>query len=305
MAPRAVSATPVPQTAMYVISLSSIPPRFKDLPQVLSALLAQDPGPAQVRLYLPRSYRRFPDYDGTLPDLPHGVDLIRVDEDLGPATKVLYAARDLRGEDIDLLYCDDDRLYTPIWARTLLSDRPARPGAALAVQGFHLRHLGLPEIIDPAPRMVRGRGKRDPVYRLHLGWQSLIHGGADRVPPFRRARPRTYAKSGYMDVAEGLSGVAIRPDFLDDGAFDVPPVLWSVDDVWLSGQMAKRGVPVWLTATRKRLFVDLPSQRGSEALHLQAFDGADREEANRRCVEWMQETHGVWRQGRALPTQDG
>ncbi|MEI4488550.1 glycosyltransferase family 2 protein [Frigidibacter sp. MR17.14] len=280
---------------MYVISLSSIPSRFADLPRVLEALLAQRRRPAEVRLYIPRRYRRFPDYDGALPDVPRGVEICRVDEDLGPATKVLFAAQALRGEDVDLLYCDDDRLYTPIWAETLLAARPAHPRAALCLQGFHLRHIGLPEVTEPAPRMRRGRGKRDPVYRLHRAWQALRWGGSARVPPFVRARPRSFARSGHVDIAEGLSGVAIRPDFLDDAAMEIPPVLWAVDDVWLSGQMMRRGVPVWLHATRARLFVDLPSQRDAMALHRQVIDGEDRSGANRAAVAALQERYGIWR----------
>lgn len=284
---------------MYVISLSSIPSRFGDLPQVLTALQAQRRPPAEIRLYIPHRYRRFPGYDGALPDVPRGVEIVRVDEDLGPATKVVFAAQDLRGQDVDLLYCDDDRIYTPIWAETLLAARPAHPRAALAVQGFHLRHIGLPEVTEPAPRMRRGRGRRDPLYRLQRAWQALRWGGPHQVPPFVKARPRSFARSGYVDIAEGLSGVAIKPDFLDDAALDIPPVLWSVDDVWLSGQMMRRGVPVWLHATRKRLFVDLPSQRGAEALHLQVIEGAGRDAANRACVLRLQADHGIWQPGNA------
>ncbi|MEI4471228.1 glycosyltransferase family 2 protein [Frigidibacter sp. MR17.24] len=282
---------------LYIISLSSIPSRFADLPRVLAALLAQHRPPAEVRLYLPRRYRRFPDYDGALPDVPKGVEVIRVPDDLGPATKALYAARDLRGQAVDLLYCDDDRIYTPGWAGLLLADRAAHPGAALCLQGFHLRHIGLPAVTQPAPRMRRGRGRRDPAYRLQRAWQALRWGGAGRVPPALRARPRSFARSGFADIAEGLSGVAIRPDFLDDAAFDIPPVLWAVDDVWLSGQMMRAGHPVWLHATRSRFSIDLPSQRGPEALHRQVIEAADRDAANRACVAHLQRAYGIWRAG--------
>ncbi len=280
---------------MYVISLSSIPPRFGDLPAVLSALLAQRRRPEAVQLWLPRRYRRFPDYDGSLPELPKGVEVRRAAEDLGPATKVLFAAEALRGQDLDLLYCDDDRIYTPLWAETLLADRPAHPRAALALQGFQMHHLGLPEVTAPAPRVRKGKGKRDPVYRLHRVWQRLRYGVA--IPPEVKARPRTYARSGWVDVAEGLSGVAIRPDFLDAQAMAIPEGLWTVDDVWLSGQMARRGIPAWLHATRRRVFTDLPSQAGDEALHRQVIEGAGREAANRACAEWLQREYGIWQGG--------
>jgi hypothetical protein len=72
----------------YVISLSAIPPRFAHLGPVLDSLLRQRPRAEAVLLYIPKSYRRFPEWDGALPDVPEGVEIRRVEEDLGPATKL-------------------------------------------------------------------------------------------------------------------------------------------------------------------------------------------------------------------------
>ena len=75
-----------------VVSLTTIPPRFPYLMQSLPHLLAQTAKIDEIRLYVPKTYRRFPDYDGTLPDVPKGIRVIQPDEDLGPASKVLFAA---------------------------------------------------------------------------------------------------------------------------------------------------------------------------------------------------------------------
>ncbi|MCY4308645.1 MAG: hypothetical protein OXC57_10275 [Rhodobacteraceae bacterium] len=45
-----------------VISLSSIPPRFKDLGKVLKCLLDQDHQADEIQLFIPRYYRRFPQH---------------------------------------------------------------------------------------------------------------------------------------------------------------------------------------------------------------------------------------------------
>jgi len=111
---------------MLVISLTSIPPRFGQLPRVLDALLAQ--GADAVALVVPKSYARF---DGAnLPALPDGVSLIETDDDLGPAGKLLAAAARFPGADI--LYCDDDWLYGPGWAATFRSARAWHPRAVIA-----------------------------------------------------------------------------------------------------------------------------------------------------------------------------
>ncbi len=76
-----------------IITLSSIPPRFGLLKPTLFSLLSQRLKAEEVRLYIPHKYRRFPDWDGRLPEVPAGITIVRCDEDLGPATKVLPAAQ--------------------------------------------------------------------------------------------------------------------------------------------------------------------------------------------------------------------
>ena len=85
-------------TPRLVISLTSITSRFPEIRPTLEALLAQSAPIEEIRLNIPRRYRRFPEYDGGLPDVPGGIRVIRPEEDLGPATKVLFTSEDLRSE---------------------------------------------------------------------------------------------------------------------------------------------------------------------------------------------------------------
>ncbi len=126
---------------MLAISLTTIPPRFGQLPRVIAALRAQGVA-ARILLTVPRRYRRFPG-EYRLPDLP-GVELLRPEADPGPIGKVALAARLLRGQDCRLLYCDDDWLYAPGWARGFLDAARARPEAVLCASGFSARRLDLP-----------------------------------------------------------------------------------------------------------------------------------------------------------------
>lgn len=120
-----------------VVSLTSIPPRYGQLPQVLRALIAQDLPPDRVLLSLPRRYRRFP--SAPLPVLPEGVGVLWCDEDYGPATKVIPAARALRGQNVDLIYCDDDWHYHPGWTRALTKAR--QPGQITTGASFDVKRL--------------------------------------------------------------------------------------------------------------------------------------------------------------------
>ena len=60
---------------MTVISLSSIPPRFGTLGGVLKSLVAQSAPLTEIRLNIPKTYRRFPQDSFSMPDVPTGFAL--------------------------------------------------------------------------------------------------------------------------------------------------------------------------------------------------------------------------------------
>lgn len=277
---------------MHVISLSSIPPRFGALAEQLEALLAQRRPAEEIRLYIPRRYRRFPDWDGRLPEVPRGIRICRAEEDLGPATKVLFAAEELRGQDLGLLYCDDDRTYAPEWSHRLLRAWRRRPQGTIASCGWDLDHLGLPlPEADPQPRFGLQVRRMDPEYRYLRTRQRIgrLFGGAKGPKPQRNL----IGRSGHCHVAEGFGGVLIRPDWLPQEAWQIPPVLWAVDDVWLSGHLTRTGHAPWLPARAHRLRTGGVSDVA--ALADATLDGAGRAEANLRCARHFIETYGIWK----------
>ncbi len=138
-----------------VISLTSIPPRFGQLPRVVAALRAQT-ARARILLVLPRHYRRFPGHH--VPPPLEGVEILRPAEDAGPIAKLAPAVRLLRGEGrqgCHLLYCDDDWLNGPGWAQGFLDAARARPGAVIAASIFSARRLGLSSPAD-SPDIAQG-----------------------------------------------------------------------------------------------------------------------------------------------------
>ena len=129
---------------MRVVSLTSIPPRFASLERTLQSLLRQ--GADEVRLYIPAAYRRFPDWDGSLPRVPKGVGIWRCERDFGPATKILPACIDLVGTETQILFCDDDGEFAPEWAMRLFELQTVRPHQAVAayvrsINGYVSNHV--------------------------------------------------------------------------------------------------------------------------------------------------------------------
>ncbi len=280
----------------YIISLSSIPPRFDQLGSTLESLLAQTVPAQQVVLYLAKEYRRFPDWDGRLPEVPVGVDVRVVEEDFGPATKVLPAVREFAGQGVELLFCDDDQIYRPHLAECLLRERALRPDDAVCVSGM-TRYSGL----EGQRRNERKPRRRflwrttNPRWQARRFWRRLQSrfGGADYVQPPARVTLR----KGYADGFEGYMGVMLKPEFFPEEVFDITDFAWAVDDVWLSGHVTRNGHGIWvagglmdpmITPVRK------PSHLDDTALNQTAIGGVKRDDANLETVRYFQRTYGIW-----------
>jgi hypothetical protein len=268
---------------MKVISLTSIPPRFPYLRATLDSLLRQ--GADEVRLYIPLAYRRFPQWDGVLPPVPEGVRICRCEVDHGPATKVLPACRDLAGRDVQILFCDDDGTFAPNWARRLFKLQAQRPREAVAayvrpVSGY------VPGKITPRNRPVAWQVPItwDLPYRL----RRLMFQYLGMPHPWRRP----FARGGYGDVFFGVGGVVIRPEFLDEVAFEVPVEAWAVDDLWLSAQLARRGIPIY--CPRRHPMPKAQAQSGVAALLDMEDGGRDRQALNRAAAVYCQGRFGIW-----------
>lgn len=267
------------------ISLSSIPPRFAFLGQTLRSLVRQDLR-APVEVWIPETYRRFPDWDGALPEVPPGVTIRRCPLDWGPATKVVPALLEcLTAGDLetDILFCDDDSLYAPDFHRRFKELRAARPTEALAALGRHLP--GSHQTARRAERMPRMRRLPRSVTRPIL------------ESPQRWVEPVPLVEeSGYADLLGGWCGVMVRAGFFPAELRDGPGEWWPVDDVWLSAMLELAGTPIWVEAS-----ILPPTRRragGSAALALSEFEGRDRKALDLGCIEDHQRRFGLWSLGR-------
>ena len=266
-----------------IISLTTIPPRLPLIGPTLADLLAQDAAIREIRLYVPRRHRRFPLSEAAIPDLPAGISLHLLDEDFGPATKVLAAARDLRGEDVEIIFCDDDQRYDPGWAGRLIAGRAAHPEACVAQQGYDLDHRprGSRYFVDYSHLPRVGRPAKGAGYRLR------------RALSLGRWKPARFVLAGYADILEGYRGAILRPEFLPPEAWAIPEVLWTVDDPWLSGQLLRNGVPIWAV---------LGDRQGDNTTEAAAVDGLrhfihldhGRRRADTLAIEYFRRNYGLW-----------
>lgn len=266
-----------------LISLTSIPPRFNSLGETLESLVAQNAADA-IRLYVPSAYRRFPDWDGALPKVPSGVEIRRIDVDYGPATKVLCAVGELRGHNAQILFCDDDGTHVEGWADRLFAEQAKRPTMAVATWGRNVQgYLPTPAKFLRTPRVASIPLERDWRYRSERVLQKLFG-----YQPVKRP---TYVE-GFADVFFGVGGVVVRPEFFDDTAFDIPPVAWMVDDVWLSAMLAKNSVPIYCPL-RLPMPIETYAAFNSALLDV-THDDSDRQRMNRETAQYCRDKLGIW-----------
>ena len=277
---------------MIIITLSSIPSRFHLLGPTLESLLDQTVPADAIEVWIPKSYRRFPEWEFELPEVPDGVTIRVADVDLGPATKVLPAAKEYRGTDAKLIYCDDDRIVSPRFVEHFLKASNRHPNCAIAASGWDIERLGFAlEVNKRQPRAKRLKSRYDFPYR----WRRLKQKCKElylcrRLPkPFRS---NIFKTDGYLDIMEGCGGVLVRPDMFDDVAHDIPQKLWAVDDIWLSGMLAAKDFPIW---SNRSSFMPDEQFEVSDPLHASVIDGLNRHEANCACVEYFQEHFGIWK----------
>ena len=268
-----------------IVSLTAIPPRFPNLQRKINSLLKQTILPTAIEIYIPKSYRRFPNLNTPLPELPKSVTVIYVDNDWGPATKLLPALDKWRGKDVDILICDDDRLQDPDWIARFAKARITRPDDIICERGWNIHErLGFEQVQPLMPRALHSsNGGRSTSYRIKRALSlGLFH-----------PKRSVFESSGYIDIFEGFLGALVPPGALPLKAWNIPDILWTVDDVWLSGMSKLNGTGIWVHNYPRPV-----SSNGKwdkvDSLSDWIEGGADRQIADRMCVEYMRTKHKVW-----------
>ena len=270
-----------------VISLTTIPPRFSLILPTLRDLLAQTADVAEIRLNISRHYKRFEFDLADIPSYPDGINVCVVDGDFGPATKILPTAQAFAGQDVEILFCDDDQNYPRRWAQQFLDARAQKPDACIAETGFQLFDANRPtdpERIESLQPRAQWR-KRNLAYRLQ------------RAATLGQRRPSAFGTAGYMDGFKGYRGAMIRPEFLPPEAYDIPDIMWTHDDFWLSGQMALNRVPVWGFVSNQMWRKPYRAEQTHALLDL-TYKGHGRQDVSRLVLKHFQDEHGLWSGGR-------
>lgn len=207
-----------------VISLSVLPARFKHLEPTLSSITDQTLLPEKIIINLPRNFKRdksnyvIPDYVNNHPL----VEINWIEHDMGPATKILPTIEKFKNEPERLIIVlDDDQIYPHGLVENFVKNSEELPDAAMTMSGWVV-----PKSFDH-------------------GDKKQIYGAIVRI--YRR--DNSINKPVRVDCLQGASSFAVKPKFFDNRVFDfdnAPKEAFFVDDIWLSGNLARNQCPVYV-----------------------------------------------------------
>jgi hypothetical protein len=110
-------------TRKYVVSLTTIPSRIGEIKRTIDSLKNQILRPQKIIINIPKIYERFGTSITKIPDFLKNDPMVHIniiEEDYGPATKMLGVLNMDIPPNMIVLICDDDVVYKKSWSLRLL-----------------------------------------------------------------------------------------------------------------------------------------------------------------------------------------
>jgi len=244
-----------------IASLTTLPDRIQNLEPTIRCLLAQTRPPDEIVLTVPefsvRQERPYsiPKYLSQFPTLR----ILRSKTDWGPATKFIPLIQEELAagrSDTLIMVLDDDRIYPRDALETYLHYHNELPNAALCFRG------------GPMPKNFYWF-----VPKLFLG--------------SRIREPKRVA------VITGCGSYLIQPRFFDSALWnysDAPASAFYMDDIWISGQLDRRGIEK-VSVPTSAMMRTARQQVGTMSLHRVP---RGRTYHNNEVVEYFRDTWNVF-----------
>ena len=220
-----------------VVSFTTIPSRIEHISPTIKSLLYQKRLPKKIILCLPhKSFR-----DGEAYNIPswieelESVQILRVDQDYGPATKFIPTLEKMEGDEA-ILVLDDDHIYPPGYIQEFEKGNDMYPDFLLTASGWRVPK----DLVDKPTSFISNILKTPPT-------------------PVKGTR---IGKLYQTDIVQGYAGYLIKPQFFDIQKLKnyegTPEILKYVDDVWIS---AHSNVPKYVLPLKRYCYSPMSSRK--------------------------------------------
>ncbi len=188
----------------------------------LNSLTHQSVIPEKIILNLPKTFKR----DKTNYKIPSYVtnhpliEINWIEQDLGPATKLLPTLDLFKNEpDRLIIIVDDDQIYSHQMVENYVLNAEKMPNSAMTLSGWKVPHS------------------------FNHSDKHQLYGGIVR---FYR-RDNSVKNPVQVDCLQGAASFTVKPKFFDKSVFDfssAPKEAFFVDDIWVSGNLSKTNTPI-------------------------------------------------------------
>eukprot|EP00299_Pterocystis_sp_00344_P016440 c8255_g1_i1.p1 GENE.c8255_g1_i1~~c8255_g1_i1.p1 ORF type:complete len:467 (-),score=97.82 c8255_g1_i1:106-1473(-) len=244
----------------FVISVTTIPARLPYLIDVFKAISWNNYHPDAVYLAIPRKSLRF-EQDYILPEYIREHPVVKVlwsDVDYGPATKLLPVLKVETDPDTCIMTVDDDSFPKDFHIHLFITAALLFPDAALGFGGWNVQCIV--NFGDSCRRDWDMKYGPDYLFvRQNYNFACVeMRTTYGRYHCAEEVSELLHPKAA--DVLEGTEGAVYRRKFFDDSIFDssgTPKEMFFVDDVWISGNLALKGVPRLVVASNEKVKTQL------------------------------------------------
>jgi hypothetical protein len=252
---------------MIIVSLTTIPTRFKYLYITIESILQQTILPDKIIVHIPQIYNNYSYKPDELPQFISDKVIINNNvKDYGPATKLLglyehEIYNNMTNDDI-IIVVDDDRIYNNDLIKNMLM--------------FHCNHA-------------------DKVLTV-AGWDiEAVTNKKYQINNKKQPRGIEFKKDGYCDILGGCCGFLItkkKCPFNHAEIFELTHMddKYYVDDVWISGFLTLNNTDIYLVPNA--IFRDEMRQRNDSITPLA---NSTRTYKNIKCIEFFRDKHNIWK----------
>jgi hypothetical protein len=251
---------------MIIVSLTTIPTRFKYLYITIDSILSQTILPDKIVIHIPTKYNNY-SYDANMiPTFSSDKVIINNNvKDYGPATKLLglyeFDLYNKMNDDDIIIVIDDDRIYNTNLIKTMVEYHKLYADKALTVAGWDIETI--------TNNKYKINNKKQP-------------------------RGIEYKKCGYSDSIGGCCGFLLNKKMIPfkyKELFNLTPkdAYYYVDDIWISGFLTLNNIDIYLIPNA--IF-------GDEKRHINnsitPLADNTRTSKNIKCVEYFRNTYNIW-----------
>jgi hypothetical protein len=258
----------------YIVSLTSIPTRFNGIIETINSIKSQSIRAQKIILNVPKFYKRFGETKTMDVPLISGVTINFCENDYGPATKIIPILKNYNSDQI-IIYCDDDIIYKPNWAESLLLAHQNSQGSCVC---------GIGQSLDIMELKYRYSNSNNIFKKLY---------NSIRYKSEKRAISKNFKKEKYAEIAAGYGGVLIKPMFFNDNVFNLPNQLWSVDDIWLSGNLNLAKTLIMKLKNGEENFKFSGSSM-IDPLTKFIYNNSNRDASNYEGIKYFRENYNIW-----------